>query len=323
VRTRREEAVAALASGSRLPAPFDPGMTVDPPAEEAYVRLAVDTLVDPVGRLVHELLWRWGEQDLSCGCPPDLHRLHDDAVLAHLRAIEFDHSLEEEAVENAGTDFEPRSFGLLIDTKWMEASRRWTTVLRSDGLWSHVRYRARVLRVRRATAVVEGLRTELPRALVATATDLATISSDPQRLVTAARRWDVPAEVVDGERAAAAEVVQRRLEEYLAAMPQAAASAEFAARLNLVVKDVWRHALLVPSSPARASLQDRAAAVATDAAARYLDDWKTPRDRVEAWFEAAANLAASPAVREAVRERQQAALAGRRSVLARVLRWVR
>ena len=323
VRARRDEAVAALASGSPLPTPADPASTGAAPAEEAYVRLAVDTLVDPIGRLVHELFWPWGEQDLSCGCPPDLHRLHDRAVLAHLKALEWDHSLEQELVENAASDFDPRSVGPVIDPSWAAASALWATVLRSADLWSHIRHRTRVLRVRQRSAVVDGLRAELPRALVATATDLATVSSDPLRLVVAAHRWGVPHEVVDAELAAAAEVVHRRLEAYLEAMPRAVESAEFVALLNLFVEDVQRHVALAPTARTLDPLRDRAAVVVTDGVARYLNERATPRDRVEACFEGALRVAVSPGVRETLRERQRNALAQHGSVLARLLRWRR
>jgi hypothetical protein len=323
VRARRDEAAAALASGSPLPTPADPASTGAAPAEEVYVRLAVETLHDPIGQLVHELFWPWGEQDLTCGCRPDLHRVHDRAVLAHLKALEWDHSLEQEMLEPAASDFDPRSVGPVIDAPWAAATMLWATVLGSDDLWNHIRHRTSILGIRPDSAVVDSVRAQLPRALVATAADLATISSDPQRLIAAAHRWDVQQAVVDAELTAAAEVVHGRLEEYLASMPRAAESAEFAAMLNLFIEDLQRHTALAPDSRTLGSLRDRAAVVVTDTAARYLGDRATPRDRPGVWFEEALRLAESPGVRETLRERQRNAVARHGSVLARLLRWGR
>jgi hypothetical protein len=327
VRARRGEAVAALASGSALPRPADPASIGAVPlkgfGEENFVRLAVRNLEDPIGQLVHELFWPWGEQDLTCGCQPYLHRVHDRAVLAHLKALEWDLSLEMEMLENSRSDFDPHSVGPLIDTQWVAATMLWATVLASDDLWLHIRHRTSVLGIRPRAAVVQGLRAQLPHALVASAADLATISSDPHRLIAAAHRWSVAREVVDDELTAAAEVVHGRLEESLVSMPRAAESAEFGAYLKHFIKDLELHAALAPVPRTLGSLRDRAAVVVTDCAAPYLGDRATPRGLPEAWFGVALRLAVSPDVRETVRERQRNALTQHSSVLARLFRWSR
>ncbi|GAA3867386.1 hypothetical protein [Streptomyces sedi] len=86
VRQQRQRLEARLAVQKSWPGDPASPLTVEYRVEE--VRVAFDQFQDARRRLVDELLWRWGDADLGCDCPGDLHAAHDAAVVAHAEALD-------------------------------------------------------------------------------------------------------------------------------------------------------------------------------------------------------------------------------------------
>ena len=86
VRQHRQRLEARLAVRDTLPPDPDSPLVGGPRKEE--VRAAFEEFQDPRRRLVDELLWRWGDADLKCGCPRALHEEHDPVCLPGERGVE-------------------------------------------------------------------------------------------------------------------------------------------------------------------------------------------------------------------------------------------
>lgn len=130
VRAVRQRAEARLAVQ-----PTWPGDTRSPAAGEYgrdAVRAAFEGFQDPRRRLVDELLWHWGEETASCGCPVAVHREHDTAVDAHARAV---------AAEDGRLDLADAERARL----WASAATAWDGLLDRPELRDHLRGRIRAL----------------------------------------------------------------------------------------------------------------------------------------------------------------------------------
>lgn len=108
----------------------------DSPVWDGYrkdeVRLAFEEFQDPRRRLVDELTWYWRDADLGCACAPGTHERHDEAVRAHLTAIE--------AETGHGDMPAARRAGY-----WSDAADGWAVLLNSPGLRGHIAHRMTAL----------------------------------------------------------------------------------------------------------------------------------------------------------------------------------
>ncbi|WBB64071.1 hypothetical protein O7599_16815 [Streptomyces sp. WMMC500] len=106
------------------------------PVRDGYrkeeVRLAFEEFQDPRRRLVDELTWYWGDADLGCGCAPAAHERHDEAVGAHLTAIE---------AETGRADLPSTGHARY----WTDAAAGWARLLDSPGLRAHIAHRMTAL----------------------------------------------------------------------------------------------------------------------------------------------------------------------------------
>jgi hypothetical protein len=103
--------------GLALPAPVVTPESVDHIA---------DVLRTPAQRLVEELFWWWDEAR-ECGCPAEVHRVHDEAVHAHAFALAERHRRLPAAQRAA---------------RWRAAALEWRAALSHEGFWHHARHRA-------------------------------------------------------------------------------------------------------------------------------------------------------------------------------------
>lgn len=106
------------------------------PVREGYrrdeVRLAFEEFQDPRRRLVDELTWYWRDAGLGCGCAPATHERHDEAVRAHLTAIEAETGHLD--VPTAGRT-----------RYWKNAADGWAELLDSPDLRGHIAHRMTAL----------------------------------------------------------------------------------------------------------------------------------------------------------------------------------
>jgi len=184
VRQRRQQVTAALAVGADI----DPPLSVR--IEQDQAPALFDLLGDEPRRLVDELFWLWGAPGATCSCARLRHRDHDAAVRAHSQALDREASVGSLSSEELGE----------LDQLWADAARRWKLVLRSTAFWDHVRHRITVLDDRRLGAsAVDLLRDAVPATLVKPVVDLAVAAPDPARQAAHARRWPVPASVLEDQ----------------------------------------------------------------------------------------------------------------------------
>jgi hypothetical protein len=271
-----------------------------PPPTRDEVREALAIIADPVRRIGHELFWFWGEDDLSCGCPAEMHTEHDMVVVAHTSVLELEMT---EAHEEGAKD--------VFDTQWLLAGQLWRALLRRPELWRHVRHRIRALGDPRLNDdTTDRMRADLPRVLVAPLIELASVSDDPSRLIEHARAWGI------GERAVAAERDRRAAEVALrmeVAVPRMAETldtmtdpAEFADRCGAFMVDATRHAALAPGSTATAPARNQVAMLISRYAMRRADLVHLPRETVEELFKLSLRVAADHATRAALERGHQA-----------------
>ncbi|WP_407560312.1 hypothetical protein [Streptomyces sp. 184] len=123
VRRQRQRVDARLAIEETWPG------DADSPVRGGYrkdeVRLAFEEFQDPRRRLVDELTWYWRDADLGCGCAPETHEWHDQAVRVHSRAIEG---------ETGGLDLPAAERALF----WCDAAACWARLLASADLRGHI-----------------------------------------------------------------------------------------------------------------------------------------------------------------------------------------
>lgn len=188
VRQRRQLALAAAELGAQSQL-GDPRLPSPRPVAERELRRAFDAVDDAEERLVHELFWWWSE-DLSCGCEPRTHELHDLAVAAHAEALDIEAGLA----------------GGHAEKSWYDAADSWLDALDTADFWAHVRHRARVLGDRRIDeSTVAGLAEAMTRALLAPLVELARRSPEPARLAALVREWDLEPALIDDALEAVAE----------------------------------------------------------------------------------------------------------------------
>ncbi|ANZ41582.1 hypothetical protein BBK82_42170 [Lentzea guizhouensis] len=187
VRAQRHLLLGALELGSGT-VPGDRRLALPRPPTAQEVRAAFDALERADHRLVDELFWWWGEPG-ACGCPAELHEVHDDAVEAHAKALDTE------------TD----------EDLWVDAADAWMDALDHPRFWDHVRHRMKVLSDRRMDeSTVSGLGQALPGALLVPQVALA---GTRPRLAGLLDTWDVPAALVDDARRTAAAPTSRRIDE--------------------------------------------------------------------------------------------------------------
>lgn len=126
VRQHRQRLEARLAVRDTLPPDPDSPLVGGPRKEE--VRAAFEEFQDPRRRLVDELLWRWGDADLKCGCPRALHEEHDDAVRFHAMALEAEAGRGSVTAEGR-------------DTLWRGAAGGWGLLLGRPEFRQHIAHR--------------------------------------------------------------------------------------------------------------------------------------------------------------------------------------
>ncbi|MCF1593680.1 hypothetical protein [Streptomyces muensis] len=126
VRQHRQRLEARLAVRDTLPP--DPDSPLVGERRKDEVRAAFEEFQDPRRRLVDELLWRWGDADLKCGCPRSLHEEHDDAVRFHAMVLEAE-------AGRGGVTVEGR------DTLWRGAASGWGLLLGRPEFRQHIAHR--------------------------------------------------------------------------------------------------------------------------------------------------------------------------------------
>jgi hypothetical protein len=324
-RERESEIAAAWERG--LPTPIGyhiPRWAPLPPPSQDEVRTAFAVIADPVRRLAHEFFWLWGEDDLTCGCPADVHTEHDVAVVAHMAVVE----LERTKADQEGAKG-------VFDTHWQMAGALWSVALNRPQLWTHMRHRIRVLDDPQLDdGIADQMRADLPGVLVAPLLELAMDSDDPKRLVDHARAWNIGQHAVAAELERRAADVLLRMEENVnqmsrlieevagstpSRMPDPSAFPVF---LSMFLDDGVRYAALAPDSTATRSLNDRAAVLLSEFAMRHTGFAKFP-EMVEGMFRASLELADGLETRALLLREQQSfrVEVRRRSSLSERLRW--
>jgi hypothetical protein len=141
------------------------------------VRAAFEGLQDPRRRMVDELLWMWGAQDSGCGCGPDVHELHDAAVLLHARVLEAETGRSRLPVEQRAS-------------LWDNAVSSWGHLLADGALRQHVRHRIRALGDPRLDEdAADDLLARLPRLLVSPFPQLFADQATASRMTPVCTAW--------------------------------------------------------------------------------------------------------------------------------------
>ncbi|MEJ2885444.1 hypothetical protein [Actinomycetospora aeridis] len=301
VRERQKKDAAAAAVGVAVGS--DPRLPLLTPTTDEEVRAAYDVLADPRRRLVHELLWFWGDDVTSCGCRS--HQRHDEAVEAHALALD---------AERAGDR----------GRTWRTAREQWSAVLADAATWTHLEARvAAIGDARRLDArAVEELRAGAPSALVASVVSCAARSGDPRRLREEAERWGLAAVDLDdlllGAVAERVERVEGRLVESQDRLGGDAHGAVALLRPQVLDDLAWIDGL-APHDRSRllSDLRDRTAIVLNNAALEMLED-DPDAGQIAAVFGAAEALATSATTRRAVDENRRGL--SRRAAADKVLR---
>lgn len=289
VRQRRQRVTTALELGADV----DLGHPLPVTSEE--ITRAFDVILgDPRRRLIDELFWLWETPD-GCGCPRELHELHDRAVQAH--AAVLDAELSGDASEDD------------LDELWHEAGDGWDKLLKHPGLWEHMAARVRALDDKQLDeSVLDLLRERLPVVLLTPLIQLAALADRPERLVLAARTWPARDEVIGDllEEAArprfeAARTALVRAREHLTAT-------EFDQAVSVLREEVlpelrWLGELLPAGNGPADRLRDEAAVVFNNCAMALLDR-KGPEaaERARQWLNEARPLVTAPATMGTVGE---------------------
>lgn len=288
---------------------------------------ALDALGDAQHRSVHELFWWWDSPDATCSCVSSLHRDHDAAVRAHVKALDLE--LPDEGGHSPSSGQPNRrcpcgSGRMLVDCRmacratarpdarheqWVDAAARWSALLRRAAFWDHIRHRIEILDDRRLDEdTIDALRDALPRALVTTVVDLAAAAPEPARLAAHARRWDVGPDVVDDvltetaaptlERVRALCSVARR--QFNQGQPHDAASGLFIEAVPLLD---WLEGL-VPHQDSRttATARDEVATLLNNSALAMPGYRVSPVDTAYArsWLDVALRLTVDPSQRQII-----------------------
>ncbi|MDT0344955.1 hypothetical protein [Streptomyces litchfieldiae] len=141
------------------------------------VRAAFEEFQDPRRRLVDELLWRWGEADLGCGCPRSVHDDHDEVVRLHAKALE---------VEAGRLTVPAKELGAL----WRGAASGWGTLLARAEFREHVTHRMRALNdPRLGEHTTDDFLAGLPKLLVSPLLELAMEPAFGERLADVSEEW--------------------------------------------------------------------------------------------------------------------------------------
>jgi hypothetical protein len=296
VRHRRQQVVPALEFGADV----DLGHSLPVGADE--VRAAFDRILgDPRRRLVDELFWTWSTADAACGCPPNLHREHDQAVKAHSTA------LDREATngKRVGKDLER------LEKLWSDAAEGWKTILRRTVFWDHLRHRIAELDDRQLDeSVIDLLRDELPVALVKPLTQLAAASSTGQdRLARLARAWPAPSGVVADQLEAAAEPLYDAVKAAIAKATGHLDAGEFQYVSTIgyeeVVPALSRLERLVPHRMHRrtADVRNEVAVLFNNCATGLMEAiGPAADDSSRRWFSTATELATDPHTKELIKQ---------------------
>lgn len=196
VRQKRQAVLAALDLGARAPV-NDKRLPLAEPPDGEDVRAAFDVLERADHRIVAELFWWWGAPG-ACGCDAEVHRLHDIAVEAHAKALDFEAA--------GGGDRATRG------DLWTDAADAWVDALDEDRLWDHVRHRVVALSDRRLDeSTVEGLKASLPGALLMPQALLARRDADAAELAGLMSTWDLDEQVIADARVFAATPLYERV----------------------------------------------------------------------------------------------------------------
>ncbi|MEU8728679.1 hypothetical protein AB0C68_04755 [Streptomyces tendae] len=152
------------------------------PLTADQARAAFADLTDAQRRIVDEVFWFWGTACSGCHCPESVHRNHDDAVRAHVRALDAELSDQGRPPDAEATRQR--------NEEWTEAALQWRLLLRRAPFWEHLRTRLQALDDRRLDeSVIDLLRGALPRTLVAPVVHLAVTDGAPERLVQQCLKW--------------------------------------------------------------------------------------------------------------------------------------
>lgn len=190
VRQRRQMVMGVIDLG-RDPTVNDERLPLPTPPKADDVRAAFDELERPDRRLIDELFWWWDEPD-KCGCPPEVHALHDVAVEFHAKALDAEAADEE------------ISRGDRVDM-WDDAAEAWDSALELDGFWDHMRHRIGALSDRRLDeSTLDGLRKTLPRALLQPQAVIVRRSAEQADLANLLDIWYADEDVIDDARSYAA-----------------------------------------------------------------------------------------------------------------------
>ncbi|MET9812882.1 hypothetical protein [Streptomyces sp. NPDC006355] len=175
VRRHRQKLEARLAVEDRWPGARDMAPAGGYGKDE--VRAAFEGLQDPRRRMVDEVLWLWGSADSGCGCPADVHELHDSAVLLHARALRA----------------ETGDLDLPLDMRaslWEHAVSAWGHLLTDGALRQHVRHRIRALGDPRLDEdAADDLLAGLPKLLVSPFPQLFADRATAARLTPVCSAW--------------------------------------------------------------------------------------------------------------------------------------
>ena len=289
VRHRQRQVLPALRVGADIDLGHDLPVTPED-VSQAFNRI----LEDPRRRLVDELFWLWGDADSACGCTRRTHVDHDAAIRAHC------------AVLDAETAADPPPDDQLdeLEQLWDEAARLWGQLLGRAAFWDHVRYRIAALDERQLDeSVIELLREQLPITLVRPLVVLAMRAADGDEgwLAELARRWPVPAPVIDDQLADAAKPLYHEVESATTAARQHCLAARPVQAATIVYDEVLpkltRLTALVPPDRHRrtASARDGAATVLNNATVALFDrDGTRSHSRVRQWLASAGQLASDP-----------------------------
>lgn len=147
IRRRREE--AALMAKLGRPPETSGELPLTPAPGWDTVNAAFESIRNPILRLVHELLWLWGD-----GEDDD----HDHAVRQHCGV------LEGQLLTASGRPDMPND---LLGQQWLEAVQAWARVLSDEEIWGWARRRVQEINDPRLNAgTVRRLRDRLPRHIV-------------------------------------------------------------------------------------------------------------------------------------------------------------
>ncbi|TDV35438.1 septum formation family protein [Actinophytocola oryzae] len=295
VRQRQRQVLPAL----RMGADVDLGHGIPVTAEE--VNQAFDRILeDPRRRLVDELFWLWGSVHGGCECTTKLHADHDAAVRAHCAVLdlEADPPLDDQLDD--------------IERLWRESGRLWEQVLRRDGFWGHVRHRIAALDERQLDeSVIDVLREQVPVTLLRPLVVLATRADEGDEgwLADEARRWPLPARIVDDELEGAVKPLYEEVESATTTARDHCLSDRPSRAGEIILEEVVPRlerltALVPPARHRRTGTARDGAAIVLNNSAMALFDKRglVSKSRVREWLATATTLASDPHTVSAVED---------------------